>query len=98
MDFSVDELISFAKFHENDTWTTVRGIAFNYLASPDGITYLTAPGGVRTVTRHSLQKFCEAFKERKYSYAPGAYGDFFHKSYTLPLIRAMLAERNKTMA
>jgi hypothetical protein len=90
MKITVDELIAFAKLHDADDWKTgPRELPFSYCVTPSGIKYTPGGGSPRPVPLNELESFCEEFNSIQ-SFSPGKFPDRWHKSYTLPLIRATL--------
>ena len=92
MKFTVDELLGWAARHEGDGWITKTKVPFSYRVTATGINYVTGTGNPRNVPRKELQSFCEEFQEVG-SFSPGAYGHRRHKSYSLPLIKRFLEDR-----
>jgi hypothetical protein len=95
MRFTVDELLAWAGRHENDDWVTLRrNRPFRYHITESGIVYTPASGTARNVPRKELESFCDEF-QTSHSDSPGAYPDRWHKSYSLPLIKRFLREREE---
>jgi hypothetical protein len=93
--FTVDELLLFAKQHETDEWTTgPRGYRFRCAVTSLGVEYVPQTGVSRSVPKTELDLFCEEFKEIG-SFAPGKYPKRWHKSYSLPLIKRFLQHKAK---
>lgn len=93
MDFRTFELLTWARQHERDEWTTlVKKLPFRYTVTAAGIEYTPASGKPRHVPQSELASFCAEFQKRG-SYAPGHYPDRWHKSYTVPIIQRFLQDR-----
>jgi len=93
MHVHVDELLAFARQRGTDDWKTgPRGLAFSYAVTSSGIEYTPQSGNPRPVPRAELESFCHEFNEVQ-SFSPGKYPKRWHKSYTLPLIRALLKSK-----
>jgi hypothetical protein len=96
MDFTVDELLAYARQHQGDRWTTlVRGSPFRFRVTNDGIEFIPSSGKRRIVARRFLESFCDEFRERSGSFSPRDYPDRWNKSYTLPIIRRYLDSRTQ---
>lgn len=95
MAFSVEELLAWARKHEDDDWRTLaRQRPFSYHVTQSGIEYIPNSGTPRNVPRRELASFCNQFQELS-SFSPGDYPDRWHKSYSLPLIQRFLRARGQ---
>jgi hypothetical protein len=95
MNFTVSEFLAWAQRHEDRPWTTlVRRVPFRYQVHSSGIEYIPQTEAPRNVPRRELETFCDDFLRRG-SFAPGEYPERWHKSYTLPLLRAFLLSKEE---
>ena len=95
MEFTVEELLTYARQHEADNWATlVRQVPFRYRVTDIGIEFIPTSGKRRTVLRRHLESFCEEFKQAG-SFKPGDYPRRWNKSYSLPLLQRFLGTRGQ---
>jgi hypothetical protein len=93
MRFTAKELLGWAAQHEGERWATLRQAKpFHYRVTSSGIEYTPSSGVPRNIPLNELTSFCEQFDEVR-SFSPGRYPKRWHKSYTLPLIKAFLREK-----
>jgi hypothetical protein len=100
MEITVDELLEFAARLENAPWCTLRDKEpFRYQVTPNQIEFF--PGGRknggRSLSRRQVDEFCRKFNHQM-SFKPGDYGESFHKSYLLPIIKKLVSELNEARA
>ncbi len=93
MDFTVDDLLAFAAENQHQDWWTLRDhVPFSFTTEKNAIIYVPFSGKQRKVLRAELKSFCDEYNALE-SFKPGQYKTRWHKSYTLPLIQAMLRDR-----
>jgi hypothetical protein len=82
---SADSLLKFVAERESRTWQTVRGLRFRCRRTAKGLEVVREERR-RAISIKEIAGFCAEFG-RVDSYSPGAYGDWWNKSYLLPLLK-----------